>query len=128
MSKKACIQCQKIVEEANKVCTACGYHLVFEPNQEKQAKYLRGPSLGALFFTQGWAFGARLYLWFILSLIPFFGFVVLFVLFFFGRRLSWKSGSWASWQDFEQRMALMDKIAIGWILLLVGIYFWTRFS
>jgi hypothetical protein len=79
-----------------------------------------------MLFTQGWAFGARLYLWFIVSFVPIVGFVVLVFLLIFGRRLSWKHGSWASWEEFKNRMRLLDAISVVWILILIGIYFWMR--
>jgi hypothetical protein len=128
MTQKTCLNCRALIEQTNKACISCGYHLVLEPKEEEQKRYLKGPSLGAIFFTQGWAFGARLYLWFLLAFIPIIGFVVLFILFFFGRRLSWKTGGWQDWESFRKRMSLMDKIAIGWILLLVGIYFYRRYT
>ena len=76
--KKTCADCKKQVEEWNEKCGGCGFTLVIEPDEKRRARYLRGPSLGALLWTQGWTFGARLYLWFLLSLIPIVGFVALF--------------------------------------------------
>jgi len=103
-------------------------HLVMEPDEERRARYLRIPSLGALLFTQGWAFGARLYGWFLLSLIPVFGLIALFVCVAFGRRWSWKHGSWGSWEEFIARMRLLDGIALAWVILLAGLYAWrTQF-
>jgi hypothetical protein len=100
--------------------------LVMEPEEAARARYLRGPSLGALLWTQGYAFGARLYLWFLLSLIPIAGVVALVALVMFGRRWSWGRGGWASWEEFQDRMRLLDMIGICWVLTLAIIYFLAR--
>ncbi len=123
-----CADCKNIVEEWNERCGKCGVHLVFEPDEKRKARYLRGPSFGALLFTQGWTMGARLYLWFLFSLIPVFGLVALFVCLFFGRRWSWKHGGWTSWEEFQSRMRLLDGIGIIWVVLLISIYLWRRYS
>lgn len=125
---KICNKCKQQVELWNKQCSSCGFHLVLEPDEARRARFLRAPSLGAMLFTQGWALGARLYFWFLLSLVPIFGFAVLFILLFFGRRLSWKSGSWASWDKYTKRMRLLDVISIFWIAVLVFIYLYLRAS
>lgn len=117
-----------MVEEWNERCRSCGVHLVLEPDDAHRARYLRGPSLGALLFTQGWAFGARLYIWFLLSLIPLFGLVALFACLFFGRRWSWKHGGWESWDAFRSRMRLLDLIGLSWVMLLIAVYLWRRFA
>ncbi len=116
-----------MVEEWNKTCGACGLRLVLEPDEVHQARYLRGPALGALLFTQGWAFGARLYLLAILSCIPIVGIPVLGGSLLFGRRLSWKYGGWPSWEVFQARMRLLDVLGMAWILALLGAYFFFRF-
>src|SRR3989338_933173 len=121
-----CTSCKKMVDEWNQTCGSCGFQLVLEPDEIARARYLRGPSLGALFFTQGWTFGARLYVWFLLSIIPIVGIVVLFVCLFFGRRWSWKRGGWTSWQEFQIRMRVLDICAISWLVCLVGVYFWVK--
>lgn len=124
---KSCPQCKKMVDLWNEQCTACGVHLVMESDEVTKQRYLRGPSLGALLFTQGWTFGARLYVWFLLSLIPLIGLIVLFVCLFFGRRWSWKYGGWASFTEFRSRMRLLDSIAVGWVLLLIALYIFRRY-
>ncbi|MBI2475011.1 hypothetical protein HYV69_01155 [Candidatus Uhrbacteria bacterium] len=123
---QTCQQCKQEVELWNKQCSSCGFHLVLEPDEQLKSRYLRGPSLGAMFFTQGWALGARLYIWFLLSFVPIIGIVVLFILLIFGRRWSWKHGAWASWAEFQSRMRFLDWLAVLWLIILVGIYFWTR--
>lgn len=107
-------------------CKDCGFTLVMEPDEKKRARYLRGPALGALLWTQGWTFGSRLYIWFILSLIPIVGFVVLFICLIFGRRLSWKNGGWSSWEEYKRRMRVLDIIAGVWIAGSIGAYFYLR--
>ena len=124
---KTCIQCKQFVKEWNERCGSCGMHLVMEPDEQRQAKFLRGPSLGALLFTQGWTFGARLYIWFLVSLIPGVGLVALFMCLLFGRRWSWKQGGWASFDEFRARMRLLDLLAIGWIAILLAFYFWRKY-
>ena len=92
-----------------------------ELDEETRARVLRRPSLGALFFTQGFALGSRLYGWFLLSLIPGAGLVALAALVVFGRRWSWHRGGWANWREFEARMRLLDALATVWIIgLLIG--------
>lgn len=127
MKKTTCVSCQQAVEEWNEKCAECGMHLVLESDEERRARYLRAPALGALLFTQGWTFGARLYVWFLISLIPAVGLVALFACLIFGRRWSWKQGGWASFEEFQSRMRLMDTIAIAWVVLLAGVYVWRRF-
>ena len=122
--QSVCKQCRTHVEEWNQTCGSCGFHLVLEPDEERRAKFLRIPSLVALLFTQGWTFGARLYVWFLLSLIPGVGLVALFGCLFFGRRWSWKYGGWGSWEEFTSRMKYLDILALGWIFFLLAIYFW----
>lgn len=102
--------------------------MVLEPDEERKARYLKAPALGALLWTQGWTFGARLYLWFLLSLIPVFGLIALFACLLFGRRWAWKQGGWASWEEFTERMKVMDAFAVIWILGLIIGYGWLRFS
>lgn len=121
--EKLCVSCKSRVVEWNEKCRGCGYVLVLEPEEKIRAKYLRTPSLGALFFTQGWALGARLYIPFLLSLIPVVGLPVLFTCVLFGRRLSWKFGGWSDWQEFQKWMKIMDVVGVVWIGLLVILYF-----
>ncbi|MFA6132132.1 MAG: hypothetical protein WC702_03695 [Patescibacteria group bacterium] len=121
--QKLCSSCQVKVEDWNEECSGCGYTLILEPEEKTKAKYLRTPSLGALFFTQGWTLGARLYILFALSLIPIVGIPVLVICVLVGRRLSWKFGGWADWQEFQKWMRLMDILGIVWILLLITAYF-----
>ena len=121
-----CQSCKAEVEQWNEHCGTCGFHLVLEPDEARRARYLRAPSLGALLFTQGWALGARLYLLFIISLIPLVGFVALFVGAVFGRRLSWKHGSWSDWEAFTTRMKWLDALGIFWVCLLFMVYVLRR--
>lgn len=116
-----CDACRADVEAWNERCQGCGFTLVLEPDEERRARALRRPALGALFFTQGWALGARLYGWFVLSLIPVVGFVALGALVLYGRRWSWKRGGWSDWKEFESRTRLLDVISLVWIAgLAVG--------
>jgi len=124
---QTCTSCQREVEAWNEKCGGCGFTLELVPDDLRKARYLRTPALGALLFTQGWAFGARLYFWFLLSLVPVFGLIALFVGVFFGRRLSWKYGGWADWEEFTNRMKIMDLIGVAWIFILGAIYFYARF-
>lgn len=122
-----CKSCRAEVEAWNEKCRSCGFTLELVPDERRKARYLRGPSLGALLWTQGWTFGARLYFWFLISLIPAVGLVALFVCLFLGRRLSWKYGGWSDWEEYEARMRLMDRIGIVWILILAAVYVYVRF-
>ena len=128
MGGKTCNSCFNIVEEWNHKCGDCGYHLVLEPDDRRKVRYLRGPSLGALLWTQGWTFGARLYFWFLLSLVPVFGLIALFACVIFGRRWAWKYGGWEDWDAFRHRMRFMDAIGIIWIVGLIGGYLWVRWT
>ena len=124
---RICKKCESVVDEWNEKCGGCGFHLVLEPEETVRAQYLKTPSLGALLFTQGWTFGSRLYIWFLLSLIPGVGLVALFMCLFFGRRWSWKQGGWGSFAEFTTRMRYMDVIAMVWILFLIASYLWVRY-
>lgn len=128
MTPNTCPECFHSVKETDKYCGLCGYKIIAEPTEKQREHFLKGPSLGALLWTQGWAFGARLYLWFFLSLIPILGFVVLFVLLFWGRRLSWKQGSWSSWEEYKGRMRFLNILSVIWIILLLGVYFFSRYA
>ena len=99
---------------------------MLEPSEAARARSLRTPSLGALLFTQGWTLGARTYLLFLLSLIPVVGFGVLVIGVLFGRRISWKHGGWASWEEFEERMRLLDILSFLWIALLAASWYFLR--
>ncbi|MBI5794662.1 hypothetical protein HZA87_06335 [Candidatus Uhrbacteria bacterium] len=125
---KTCARCKKEVEAWNERCGGCGFTLVLEPDEKRRAKFLRGPSLGAFLFTQGWTFGARLYFWFLISLIPVFGIAALVLGVIFGRRWSWKYGGWSDWEEFVNRMRMMDVIGVVWIGLLAVVYFYFRFT
>ena len=125
--KKKCKECKEHVEIWNKQCQGCGFTLVLEPDEDRKAKYLKTPSLGAMLFTQGWAIGARLYVWFLISVIPIAGFVALFACLFFGRRWSWQQGGWSSWEEYQKRMRLLDGVAIVWVLALLAVYLYVRF-
>ncbi|MBI4435759.1 hypothetical protein HY630_03745 [Candidatus Uhrbacteria bacterium] len=124
---RTCVSCKREVEEWNEKCGGCGFTLELVPDERRKARFLRGPSMGALLFTQGWTFGARLYFWFLISLIPAFGLVALGVCVVFGRRLSWKHGGWSDWEEFQARMRLMDIVGMVWVAMLLGAYLWARF-
>lgn len=126
MTKTECKNCQEKVRIWNEECAGCGYKLVIEPEDKVKARYLRQPSLGALLWTQGWAFGARLYFLFLLSLIPAVGIAALILGVIFGRRWSWRFGGWGSWEEYQERMRLMDVLGGVWICLLIGVYFYLR--
>jgi len=126
MAANVCHQCSANIEEWNERCGGCGYTLVLEPEEKVRARYLRGPSLGAMLFTQGWTVGARLYLLFLLSIIPIVGVGVLVVCLLFGRRLSWKYGGWSDWEEFRSRMILLDVIGGIWLIGLLVAYFLAR--
>ena len=116
------------LKELQKLCGSCGYTVELVPAEEMTARYLKRPSPGGLFWTQAYALGTRQYLWFILSLIPVVGIVALFVMFFFGRRLSWETGGWNSFAEYKKRQQLMDGLAYGWLAILLGIYLYTKYA
>lgn len=126
MNKKRCPSCKEFAKEWNLKCKGCGFTLVLEPTDKVRKRYLRAPSLGALLFTQAWAAGARMYIWLLLSFIPIVGVAVLIILTLFGRRLAWTYGGWTSWQEFEDRMRLLDIIGVIWVIILLLIYFTLR--
>lgn len=126
MDSKSCPDCLQKLKEAQRACLACGYTVELVPKEEVMERYLRRPSLGGLFWTQGYAFGTRQYLWFIVSLIPIAGFVALVAMFFFGRRWSWHVGGWDSFEEFQKRQQLMDGIASAWLCVLVVAYAYLR--
>ncbi|MFH1142851.1 MAG: hypothetical protein V1695_04005 [Candidatus Uhrbacteria bacterium] len=125
--KQSCPDCKQMVCELQEKCKHCGFNIIIEPSEKARARFLRGPSLGALFFTQGWTLGARQYLWFITSLIPVVGIAALIICTLFGRRLAWKFGAWGSWEEYRQRMKVLDIVGVVWILFLITIYLVTRY-
>jgi len=127
-NKKTCPDCKRAVKELQEQCKDCGFNIIIEPSEKARARYLRGPSLGALFFTQGFTFGSRLYFWFLLSLIPVVGIAALIIMVLFGRQLSWRAGGWGSWEEFRNRMRILDIIGIVWISILVGAYLIARYA
>ncbi len=120
---KTCKNCKDQVDVWNKKCGGCGFTLVLQPDEQRKAQFLKTPSLGALLFTQGWTAGSRLYVWFLLSLVPVFGIVALILCLFFGRRWSWKQGGWSSWEEYTKRMKLLDILGVAWIMFLIISYF-----
>ena len=126
MSASVCQNCKARAVALDQECAACGFRVIIEPEAATRERFLRAPSLGALFFTQGWALGARLYLWFVLSMIPLVGFVALAVCFVFGRRLAWKQGGWTDWEEYERRLKHLDWLAVGWIGLLVCVWWLAK--
>ncbi|MFA4845191.1 MAG: hypothetical protein WC654_01385 [Patescibacteria group bacterium] len=125
---KTCTSCKNAVEAWNEQCRACGFTLVLEPDEKRRARFLRGPALGALLFTQGWTFGARVYFWFLISLIPVVGIAALILCVIFGRRWSWKYGGWSDWGEFVKRMRVMDAIGLCWVAILAWAYLYVRFN
>ena len=126
--QQTCTNCKAQVEAWNEQCKDCGFTLVLEPDEKRRARFLRGPALGALLFTQGWTLGARVYFWFLISLIPIVGIAALILCVIFGRRWSWKYGGWSDWEEFVKRMRVMDTIGVAWIVLLGLVYFYFRFN
>lgn len=122
MTKPVCPECLHAAKDKEEHCEHCGFFLGIDSKEKQQERYLRGPAIGALLWTQGWAFGARLYFWFILSLIPVVNFFVLVVLVFRGRRLSWQKGQWISWETFEKRMRFLTILSFIWIYLLIILF------
>ena len=125
--QQTCTSCKAQIEAWNERCGGCGFTLVLEPDEKRRARFLRGPALGALLFTQGWTFGARVYFWFLISLIPVVGIAALILCVIFGRRWSWKYGGWSDWDEFVRRMRVMDVIGVVWIMILAAIYLSARF-
>lgn len=123
-----CRNCKTQVEEWNKSCGACGFRLVLEPEEAYRTRVLRRPSIGALFWTQGWTLGSRLYGWFLISLIPPLSPIALVACLMYGRRWAWKRGAWADWAEFESRMRLLDALAIAWVAFLGAAYLWFRYT
>ena len=123
-----CESCEALLHEWQERCRDCGVGVtpVNQEEEERKKSYLRWPSLGALLWTQGFSFGARLYILFIMSLIPVVGFAALGVAFLFGRKRSWKYGQWDSWQEFTQRMRLLDMLGAAWVAILITVYFFFR--
>lgn len=124
--KKTCKKCKDEVKLWNKKCKGCGFTLVLQPDDQRKAAYLRTPSLGALLFTQGFTFGSRLYVWFLLSLMPVIGIAALILCVFFGRRWSWQQGGWSDWEEFTQRMKLLDAVGVAWVTFLLISYLLAR--
>ena len=122
MNTAACPDCTAALQEAQRVCHACGYTLRLEPMEAEKDRYLHRPSLGGLLWTQAYALGTRQYLWFVASLIPGVGFVALFAMSLYGRRWSWRMGGWESFSAFQERQRLMDGSGFGWICALIVTY------
>jgi|SRR3989338_6682352 len=121
-----CEHCLASIKQLEKECRTCGFQITVEPTKQVRERFLRVPSLGALLFTQGWTLGARLYLWFVISLIPIAGLAALVACVIFGRRWSWKYGGWRNWETFERRMKILDGIGIIWIIILGISYFFFK--
>ncbi|HJN84773.1 MAG TPA: hypothetical protein QF873_00455 [Patescibacteria group bacterium] len=126
MDSKSCPDCLTKLREAQRACKACGYTIELVPKEEVMERYLRRPSPGGLFWTQGYALGTRQYMWFVVSLIPIAGFVALGAMFIFGRRWSWHVGGWSSFDEFKKRQRLMDTLAYVWFGGLVLVWAYLR--
>lgn len=44
------------------------------------------------------------------------------IIFIYGRRLSWKKGKWKSFEEFQKRLIILDKITIVFIIILAIIF------
>ncbi len=128
MSKQKCTNIKVKAKQLDNQAKGCGFRVRLEPAEESMKRYLRTPSLGALLWTQVWAVGARMYFWFVLSLIPIVGFVPLIVLTIRGRQLSWNAGQWESFEVFKRRMRILDIVALVWFGILVGVYLYMRYK
>lgn len=130
MEQTVCTSCEAKLHAWQEQCRDCGFVLVRKEEQDlaREQRYLRIPSIGALLFTQGWTFGARMYVLFILSLLPGVGIAALCLSFLFGRRLSWKYGHWKDWETFTKRMRTLDLLGLAWGagVLVVYIFFRTH--
>jgi len=128
MNKQKCTNIKTEVKKLDRQAEGCGFRVHLESAEESMKRYLRTPSLGALLWTQVWALGARMYFWFILSLIPIVGFVPLIVLTIRGRQLSWNTGQWENFEVFKRRMRILDIVALVWLIIIVGVYLFIKYK
>ena len=127
IKEKKCPDCFAKLRELQELCKGCGYKIELVTKEEEVERFIKRASLGGLLWTQAYAFGTRQYMWFILSILPIMGFIALPAMFIFGRRWSWKVGGWKSFDEYKRRQVLMDRIGMGWILILVGIWAYFKY-
>jgi len=88
-----------------------------------QEKFIGGWSWGAFFLGFIWALASRLYLYGVLMLVASFIPVVnLAVWIYFaiaGKKVSWAKGQWESFEVFEKRQRLLNKIGLVVFLVMI---------
>ncbi|MEN9649790.1 MAG: hypothetical protein RL094_757 [Candidatus Parcubacteria bacterium] len=89
----------------------------------EQAAFVKRFSWAAIFFQPIYFFATHLIVPGILMCIPFVNIYFYFKGVFRGRKMSWETGEWKDFAQFEKRQRLLDKIAlifVGiWLLLMV---------
>ncbi len=85
----------------------------------EQVKFIRSASLGAFFGTPIWAFGNRLYLYGLLSLLPIVNIFFWIYLSAKGRQLAWEKGGWTSFDQFKHRQKVVAYIIAAFLVLYI---------
>jgi hypothetical protein len=83
----------------------------------EQAVFVSRVSWGAFFNPLVWGLGNKVYLWAVLSLIPFFNIYVWIKLTLYGRQMAWERGRWKDFEQFKKRQKIM-----AWIILSLKIF------
>ncbi|MDR0528548.1 MAG: pilin [Zoogloeaceae bacterium] len=120
-----CYGCGKEIHESASTCPHCGapQRMMREVRSEKIPDGVKGWSWGAFWLTWIWGLSHRVWSS-LLVFIPFFGFVMWFVLGFKGREWAWEKGRWESVEDFNesQRRWSVAGCWIGFGILFLGIF------
>lgn len=104
-----CPNCAQEIHETIQVCPACG---VVQPIPEG----IRGWSWGAFLLNWIWAIGNSTWIG-LLSLVPYFGFIMAVILGFKGREWAWRNSRWDSLEHFQR---VQRKWSFWGVLICVG--------
>jgi len=93
--------CGKEIHESAQACPHCGAPQKQSGADKDIPEGVKGWSWGAFFLNWIWAIGNKTWIG-LLCLIPYLGFIMMFVLGVKGREWAWKNKDWASVEEFNR--------------------------
>ena len=78
----------------------------------EQINFIRRWSWGAFFGQLVWPLGNKLFLWSLVTFIPFFNIYAWIKLSLHGRKMAWEKGGWKNFEQFKKRQKIMTWIII----------------
>jgi uncharacterized protein YacL len=84
--------------------------IVSEVNKEGKEEFFKEFSWGAFSLNFWWAIFSHLYTYAVLYCIPLINIIIWLYMINNGRKIAWKEGKWKSFEEFQERQLLLDKI------------------